>query len=151
METISLWCGFHKSKINIIEEFFMKKFLCRVMLPLAAFVFLTGCPEPGTTGTGADNGFVLINSVWAGETPRPGDWLTITFRQDGKVIMSFSYDNTSNEWEYTFDDSTNAGTIITPTGVWNPAPNGFTISGNTLTITNYGSHGGAPREFKRYR
>jgi hypothetical protein len=120
------------------------------MLPLAAFVFLNGCPEPGTTSPGADKASVLINSVWAGETPRAGDWLTITFRPEKKVIWSFSVDNTTNEWDYSFDDK-NQGTITNPQGLWNPAPNGFTVSGNTLTITNYGSHGGASREFRRVR
>jgi hypothetical protein len=102
----------------------------------------------------------LVNSVWAGNTPRLGDWLTITFRPEGKVIMSFSIDNTSNEWEYTFDEAENAGDIIIPPDPdpdpeapepWHPAPNGFTVSGNILTITNYGFHGGNPREFRRYR
>jgi hypothetical protein len=127
----------------------MKKFLCRVLL-LAAFVFFIGCPEGGTTILGSDNSSVLINSVWVGETPRSGDWLTITFRPEKKVTMSFSIDNTSNNWNYTFDDK-NQGTITNPNGDWVPAPNGFTVSGYILTITNYGFHGGASREFKRVR
>jgi len=129
----------------------MKKIFYGVILPvLVSFFIFTGCPEPGTNINDTDNSAALINSVWAGFTPRAGDWLTITFKPDGKVICSFSFDNTSNEWEYTFNTS-NTGTISTPEGVWNPAPNGFTISVNTLTITNYGSHSGLPREFKCVR
>jgi hypothetical protein len=127
----------------------MKKFLCRVMQTLVLFVFLTGCPEVGTKIIGSDNSSVLINSVWVGETPRSGDWLTIAFKSGKNVIMSFSFDNTSNNWNYTFDDK-NHGTITNPEGGWSPAPNGFTINGNTLTITNYGGHV-TSRDFKRVR
>ena len=108
---------------------------------------LTLAPVPFTPGTLDPN---LINSVWAGETPRAGDWLTISFKPDNKVIWSFCFDNTTNEWEYSFDSTENSGTF-TPSGPWNPAPNGFTIKDGILTVTNYGNHAGAPREFKRYR
>jgi hypothetical protein len=104
----------------------------------------------------------LVNTVWAGETPRSGDWLTISFRnletaiagseETGlRAIWSFVIDNTTNNWGYTYDAETGMGTI-TSDG-WNPAPDGFTISedGKTLTITHYGNHEGAPREFKRLR
>jgi len=130
----------------------MKKFFFGAILPmlLVQFFIFAGCPEPGTNINNTDNSAALINSVWAGVTPRAGDWLTITFRPDNKVIWSFSFDNTTNEWEYSFNTS-NTGTISSPEGVWNPAPNGFTVSSNTLTITNYGSHSGFPREFKRVR
>jgi hypothetical protein len=122
----------------------MKKFFAA--LPLCC-VFFAACPEAGTTTT--DNTISLVNSVWAGETPRAGDWLTITFKTGGKVIWAFSADNTTNEWEYTFNSSASTGSI-TSSG-WNPAPDGFSISGNTLTITHYGSHEGSPREFKQLR
>jgi uncharacterized repeat protein (TIGR02543 family) len=105
----------------------------------------------------------LVNTVWAGETPRAGDWLTITFKNLSKaisgseetgarVIWSFNSDNSTNNWGYTYDDETKTGTIA-HSGSWNPAPNGFSISedGATLTVTNYGYHGGAPRDFKRLR
>jgi len=130
----------------------MKKFFFGPILPmlLVPFFIFTGCPEPGTNINNTDNSAALINSVWAGASPRAGDWLTISFKPDGKVICSFSVDNTTNEWGYTFNSS-NTGTISTPEGVWNPAPNGFTVSANTLTITNYGSHSGLSREFKRVR
>ena len=124
----------------------MKKLLRGAVLLLVVCVLVTACPDGGIKIT--DYGAVLIDSVWAGETPRPGDWLTITFKPQGKVIWSFTIDNSTNVWEYTFDKD-NRGTIITPEGTWNPAPNGFTISGDTLTITNYGSHGGSPRDFQR--
>ena len=133
----------------------MRKKFHGAMLPLTfvLIVFFSGCPEPGTHITG-DNSAALVNSVWAGETPRPGDWLTITFKSEGSpkgaAIWSFSGDNTTNEWGYTFNTA-NAGIVTVPAGSWNPAPNGFTVSEGILTITNYGSHGGASREFKRVR
>ncbi len=136
----------------------MKKIFRGVLLPLALilFVFFTGCPEPGTSDTinqyynkGVDMSAALVGSVWAGQTPRAGDWATISFRPDNLVVMSFSIDNSSNGWEYTFN-SLNQGTITNPSG-WAPAPNGFTITGDTLTIVNYGSHEGAPRNFRRVR
>jgi hypothetical protein len=100
----------------------------------------------------------LAGSVWAGETPRAGDWLTISFKdlataiagstETGlRVIWSFSIDNSTNNWGYTYDAAT--GTIVS--GGWNPAPGGFSISedGTTLTIKRYGGHEDDPREFKR--
>ena len=111
---------------------------------------LAGCPEPGAAVIGGDNTGALANSVWAGETPRAGDWLTITFRPENKAIWSFSIDNTSNEWGYSYNSAANAGTIAVSEG-WNPAPGGFSISGDTLAIANYGSHSGPPREFRRLR
>jgi hypothetical protein len=104
----------------------------------------------------------LVNSVWAGTTPREGDWLTITFKdittaiagseEIGKrIIFSVAIDNSTNNGAYSYSSSTKEGTI-TISG-WNPAPNGFTINdaGDTLTIVNYGSHAGAPRTFTRLR
>ena len=130
----------------------MQKFWYSSMLLLIflSMMFFFGCQDGSTDIIDVGNAGALANSVWAGETPREGDWLTITFRPEGKVIWSFSVDNTTNLWDYTFNDN-NAGTISSPGGSWNPAPNGFTVSGNTLTITNYGSHGGAPRDFRRVR
>jgi uncharacterized repeat protein (TIGR02543 family) len=106
------------------------------------------------------NSTSLVNTVWAGETPRPGDWLTISFKnlataiagseETGlRAIGSFNVDNSTNNWGYTYDDTTRTGTIISSR--WNPAPEGFTIDdeGTTLTIKNYGNHG--DREFKRLR
>jgi hypothetical protein len=100
--------------------------------------------------------------VWAGETPRAGDWLAISFKDIDTAIAgsdetglrsvwSFSIDNSTNNWGYAYDAATRTGTI-TATG-WHPAPDGFAISedGTTLTITHYGSHAGDPREFKRLR
>jgi hypothetical protein len=121
----------------------------------------SGMVESGT-GTEPVPVASLVDSVWAGETPRAGDWLTISFKdietaiagsdETGlRTIWSFAIDNSTNNWGYTYDGSTKTGTISS--GGWNPAPNGFTISadGKTLTITNYGSHEGAPRSFKRLR
>jgi len=117
------------------------------MFILISFVLFTACPEPGVDITDIDS---LEYTVWAGETPRAGDWLTIAFQPEGKVVFSFSIDNSTNLWDYTFDKTTKKGTI--DTGIpWNPAPNGFAINGDILTITNYGNHEGAPRNFQRYR
>ena len=128
----------------------MKKFLPPVSFLL--IMLFSGCPDAGTNITLGPLDPNLVGSVWEGETPRAGDWLTIEFKAGGKVIFSFKIDNSANEWEYTFDKSTNTGTIIVnPEDPWNPAPDGFTVNGDTLTITNYGFHGGAPRDFKRYR
>jgi hypothetical protein len=98
----------------------------------------------------------LVNSVWAGETPRQGDWLTMTFKNlaepldeekapektGQRVICSFSADNSTNDWGYDYDSTKKAGTITTGSP-WSPAPDGFTVSadGKTLTIPNYGGHG----------
>ena len=143
METISMRGGFFK-------EFNMKNILYGLMPVLFLIIFLTGCPEPGTNITEPeDNTAALVNSVWAGETPRPGDWLVITFRPEGKVIWSFSIDNSTNEWGYTFNTD-NFGTVTVQEG-WNPAPNGFTVRDGILTIINYGNHEGPPREFRRLR
>jgi outer membrane protein assembly factor BamE (lipoprotein component of BamABCDE complex) len=128
----------------MMNNFFRGTMLLAVLF---ALTFFTGCPTPGTSGP-EDNADALINSVWFGETPRDGDWLTIAFKGEGKVIWSFSSDNTSNEWDYTFDTD-NAGTVISE--AWNPCPNGFTINGDTLTVTNYGSHSGPARNFTRVR
>jgi hypothetical protein len=96
----------------------------------------------------------LVLSVFGGSTPQDNGkgWLTITFKADSIVIFSFSADNTTNAWEYSYNSTEKTGTITNPGGGWNPAPNGFTVSGDskTLTITNYGFHGGDPRTFNRY-
>jgi hypothetical protein len=93
----------------------------------------------------------LVNTIWAGETPRSGDWLTISFQASNKVVMSFVADNSTNEWMFTYDDAAKTGTIST--SGWNPAPNGFSVSKDTmiLTIRNYGGHEGLPRMFRRVR
>jgi hypothetical protein len=107
----------------------------------------------------------LAHTVWAGATPQANgtDWLTITFKDlsaaivgstetGRRAICSFSADNSTNNWGFTYDSEARTGTIIVESG-WNPAPNGFTISadGKTLTITNYGNHASSPRDFKRLR
>jgi len=128
----------------------MKKILLGLTFVMISLVFFSACPEPGVsiTETQLD---ILDNTVWAGETPRPGDWLTILFLPEGKAVFSFSIDSTSNLWDYTYDKTKKTGSIDTGLPGFNIAPNGFTIKGNTLTITNYGSHAGDPRSFKRYR
>ena len=104
-------------------------------------------PVPFTPGDLAGD---LAGSVWAGHTPAAGTWLTITFRPDNRVTMSFSHDNSSNDWEYTWDNADSSGTVIT--GGWPIAPNGFTIDGNVLSITNFGNHNPqAVHSFQRYR
>jgi outer membrane protein assembly factor BamE (lipoprotein component of BamABCDE complex) len=127
----------------------MNKFFRGTLLfaALLTVTFFTGCPTPGTSGP-ENNADALVNSVWLGETPRDGDWLTIAFKPEGKVMWAFSIDNSINEWDYTFDTD-NAGTISS--AAWNPCPNGFTINGDTLTVTNYGNHDGAARNFTRVR
>jgi hypothetical protein len=87
----------------------------------------------------------LANAVYGGTNPG-GAWVTVTFRNDDKMIGAFSGDNTSNEWDY--DCSEGKGSI-TSTG-WNPGA--FTVSenGGTLTFTNFGGHGEA-KTFNRLR
>jgi hypothetical protein len=104
----------------------------------AAFV-LTGCPTTEDLTPTVDwNATTLKNAVYGGTNPG-GAWVTVTFRNDGKMIGAFSGDNTSNEWEYTCSEGSGA---ITSTG-WNPGV--FTVSedGAALTFTNFGGHGGA--------
>jgi hypothetical protein len=98
-------------------------------------------PVPFTPGELPAN---LVNTVWAGETPREGDWATFTFKAEGKVIASFAVDNTTNEWTYTYDNNSKSGSFSGGLGA-------FTISGDnkTLTITQYYAHG--LREFQRLR
>jgi hypothetical protein len=97
----------------------------------------------------------LTNAIYGGGTPQANNtgWLTLAFKADGKVVAAFNADNTTNEWQYVYDSAKKQGMITNPSGGWNPAPDGFTISGDTktLTITNYGFHGGDPRDFKRLR
>jgi hypothetical protein len=111
---------------------------------LAAFMF-AGCPPDGGS-PGADwKPETLANAVYGGTNPG-GAWVTITFRNDGKMIGAFSGDNTSNEWDYTCSGGNGE---ITSSG-WTPGA--FTISenGEALTFTNFGGHGGA-KEFARLR
>jgi hypothetical protein len=93
----------------------------------------------------------LVNTVWAGETPRSGDWLTMSFRDADKIVMSFIIDNSSSEWSFTYDAPKKTGTIVTGSP-WSPAPEGFTVSTDAkiLTVKNYGGHGG-DKQFKRLR
>jgi hypothetical protein len=138
----------------------MKKLLRNSVIFLTALmaILVMGCDNDSTqnddpTPTPDLRPHSLVESVWAGETPRSGDWLTITFKnletaiagsdETGlRVIWSFSVDNSSNNWGYTYDSSTGIGTVIS--SGWNPAPDGFSISadGKTLTITHYGNHEG---------
>jgi hypothetical protein len=115
-------------------------------LLLTVFV-LTGCPTGNDDSTPAVdwNPTTLANAVYGGTNPG-GAWVTITFRNDDKMIGAFSGDNTSNEWDYTCSKGSGA---ITSTG-WTPGD--FTVSedGATLTFTNFGGHGGA-KTFNRLR
>ena len=104
-------------------------------LILFAFMVFTACYDGGTNIVYPAT---LLNTVWAGDGPRSGDWVTFTFYDDGDLVVSFSIDNSSNEWKYSYNSDKGTGTIIT--GGWPVAPNGFTISGNTLSITNFGNH-----------
>jgi hypothetical protein len=101
-------------------------------------------PVPFTPGTlPAD----LVNTVWAGETPRStetGDWATFTFKTGGDVVVSFAGDNSTNGWTYIYDNEDKSGTITGPNWF-----NGeFTINGEILTFPGYM---GGSREFKRFR
>jgi hypothetical protein len=126
-----------------------KKVFFGFTLFVSLALLFTGCPDATKEDDVPLAG--IVNTVWAGETPRAGDWLTITFKDKDKIVLSFAIDNTSNEWNFTYDSGAKKGTIATG-GSWSPAPEGFTISADakTLTIPNYGGHGGA-REFKRLR
>jgi hypothetical protein len=113
------------------------------MALLATFA-LAGCPDdPAPTVDW--NPTTLENAVYGGTNPG-GAWVTITFRNGGKMIGAFSGDNTSNEWDYECSGGSGA---ITSTG-WTPGA--FTLSGNgeTLKFANFGGHGGA-KTFNRLR
>jgi hypothetical protein len=133
----------------------MKKSLFSFPLVAAFCVFtliLIGCPDATDNGEDSDVPLAsLVNTVWAGETPRVGDWLTMSFRAENKIVMSFIIDNSSSEWTFTYDPSNKTGTIVTGSD-WSPAPEGFTIStdAKTITVPNYGGHGG-DKQFKRLR
>jgi hypothetical protein len=133
------------------RSFMMKKrilFIGMAVLLALSLAFLTGCPtepeeeEENTTG--------LESWVYGGGTPQasnPG-WLTITFKENNKVICAFSADNTTNEWTYTYDKETRAGAVAAPDGGWSPGAFSISTDHNTLTFTSYM---GAAREFKRLR
>jgi hypothetical protein len=137
--------------------------LFTLLFALLSFGF-TGCHNPTNDGEVFTDAASLAGTVWGGETPRSGDWLTIAFNyysgdaENGysvdaeagalKTLWSFSFDNSTNVWDYTFDNGEGA---ISTGGPWNPCPSGFTISGDTLTVTNYGNHSGGPRTFTRLR
>jgi hypothetical protein len=117
---------------------------------LAALLVLTlgftaGCSQ----GTGGVGGYpsTIENSVYGGLNPMNA-WVTITFKAGGKVVGAFSGDNTSNEWDYTYDADTGNGGF-NATG-WNPGDWKLNSSGNTLTFNNFGGHGNAI-EFKQLR
>jgi hypothetical protein len=115
-----------------------------VMLPALLPAFLTGCPtEPGEEENIPLTS--LENTVWAGETPRNGDWATFTFKAGNKVAASFAVDNTTNEWTCTYDGAAKSGSFS------GGGLGAFTISkdAKTLVITEYYAHG--LREFKRLR
>jgi hypothetical protein len=139
-----------------------QRFKLATLLIVGALVFW-GCPNPNDSDSGNEVfPESLTDTVWTGETPRAGDWLTISFKDiseaiagstetGSRAIWSFTIDNTTNNWGYAYDSKTGTGTIVS--GGWNPAPDGFTVNedGTTLTITHYGSHTGDPRSFKRLR
>jgi hypothetical protein len=122
---------------------------------------LTVDAVPFTPGTGVTV-TNLDNSVWGGTTPQAGGtgWLTITLRNITtadthfpatglRAVLSFSADNTTNNWNWTdYNDSSRTGTIAKDGGGWTPGA--FTISADGLTLA-FSSYMGATREFKRYR
>jgi hypothetical protein len=117
----------------------------------AAFltVTATSTEDSGKTGTAAVTvKNPLFNAVYGGTNPG-GAWVTVTFRNDGKMIGAFSGDNTSNEYTYTYDSGSAKNGAITSTG-WTPGA--FTVSENgaVLTFTDFGGHGGA-KTFNRLR
>lgn len=107
-----------------------KKVFFGFTLFVSLVLLFTGCPD----ATKEDDVPLAdpVNTVWAGETPRPGDWLTISFKAENKIVLSFAFDNTSNEWEFNYDAGAKKGTIITGSS-WSPAPEGFTISADAKT------------------
>jgi hypothetical protein len=113
---------------------------------LVALCMLAGCPTGNDPLSPIDwNPATLENAVYGGTNPG-GAWVTVTFRNDGKMIGAFSGDNTSNEWEYTCDNGSGG---ITSAG-WNPGAFTLSAEGDTLTFTDFGGHGGA-RTFARLR
>jgi hypothetical protein len=125
----------------------MKQRFKTAALLMAGALALLGCPttDNDLTPTVDWNPTTLANAVYGGTNPG-GAWVTVTFRNDGKMIGAFSGDNTSNEWEYTCSEGNGA---ITSAG-WTPGD--FTVSedGATLTFTDFGGHGGA-KTFDRLR
>jgi hypothetical protein len=99
--------------------------------------------KSGVTTVAVNN--PLFKAVYGGTNPG-GAWVTITFRNDGKMIGAFSGDNTSNEWTYTYNARSGA---ITSSG-WTPGAFTLSENGETLTFTNFGGHGGA-KTFNRLR
>jgi hypothetical protein len=112
-------------------------------LLFAAFIIAACSTDSGEPSNW--NTETLANAVYGGTNPG-GAWVTITFRNDGKMIGAFSGDNTSNEWDYTCD---NGNGSITSAG-WTPGA--FTLSqdGAVLTFVNFGGHGGE-KIFNRLR
>jgi hypothetical protein len=122
--------------------------IAALMAVLLTMIMFAGCPTDNSDNAtqAVDwNQTTLANAVYGGTNPS-GAWVTVTFRNDGKMIGAFSGDNTSNEWDYT--SSEGSGTI-TSAG-WTPGA--FTLSGDgaTLTFTDFGGHGGA-KTFNRLR
>jgi hypothetical protein len=69
--------------------------LCAAFIAVLGFV-LAACDHSTAEPWTAER---LANSVYGGTNPS-GAWVTITFRNDGKMIGAFSGDNTSNVWDY---------------------------------------------------
>jgi hypothetical protein len=117
----------------------------------AAFltVTATSTEDSGKTGTATVTVQNSLCHAGYGGTNPGGAWVTVTFRNDGKMIGAFSGDNTSNEWTYTYDSGSPKSGAITSAG-WTPGA--FTVSedGATLTFTDFGGHGGA-KTFDRLR
>jgi hypothetical protein len=136
--------------IKLKRSFMMKKrvlFTGVMILLVLSLGFLTGCP---TEAGEEENLTGLENWVYGGETPQANNtgWLTITFKEENKVICAFSADNTTNEWDYTYDKGTRAGTVSKAGGGWTPGD--FTISEDGKTLT-FSSYMGAARDYKRLR
>jgi alpha-tubulin suppressor-like RCC1 family protein len=117
----------------------------------ACALLVMGCPSPADSDSpppppGPEPAAQLENTVYGGLNPG-GAWVNVSFKADGKVICSFSNDNSTNEWSYTYQDD-RTGAISS--GGWSPGAFTLSADGGTLTFTNFGNHG-ASKTFDRLR
>ena len=93
----------------------------------------------------------LAGSVWAGEGPREGDWVTAVFTSASRASVSFIFDNSTNV--YTITTHTHSGGAACdnngkPQFASYMGP--FIISANDTTMTQPEWHNGT-HTWKRYR
>ncbi|MDR0552262.1 MAG: hypothetical protein LBG72_09685 [Spirochaetaceae bacterium] len=101
----------------------------------------TDTPPPDYTSDPA----YLVGTVFTASGPRTPDWVTFTFRDfdtgtnSGTVIGSFTIDNTTNVWTYTYNSTTGIGTITANPGQTSPGEFTHTV-GSKLVFTSFFGH-----------